>query len=769
VSVKLFAALLVVAASARPAAAQTQEAESATSVATPSTPLAPLPLGAGALAPNLSPSASAPLSAAPVFSAPAALSPSAAAPALPAAAVPVAAAVSAPAADETPRAAAVAPAAGPSDPAASPAATPLEAPAGAPIARDPNSTRWITRFISGLEAELAKSAGRPEELSRRADFDAGAEDAERGPALRESRALPSEHPYEGWTRVVHFHDQDTIITGGMDGRIRFVDVSTGRLLREFGGHSGVIRALEVSPDARTLFSADDAGALLRWDLDAKDGAPQVLQAPTGRALRAFRLSPDGRVLAAGEHDGTIVLWDAASGRRLRSFDLGRTVYDLAYSWGGRYILAAGQDGVIRRVDAQTGAVVELAGHAGGVRALAVRPTDGLLMSAGEDGAIRSWSVESAREVADYRIPDKWVRSISFSPDGSAIYTGNINGRVDRLPVDAHGRVGQGRTLYSHDDVVFQTALSPRGDVLVSSGRDLRLGIMDADGRLLQLNGSGGPVHAMFLQEDGRLVGVSHDGSLLIWETPESRPRRIAAHAKSARALAVSPNGTVATGGDDKLIMLRRPGKVMLSLSGHTGRVRALAFSPDQKLLASSGDDLVLFLRDARTGRIRARIPLPPEIEVVHALAFSPDGRRIAIGGRDGLVREFDVRRQKLLPAWERRHAGYIRSLAYRPDGRVLASGGRDGSLWLWEARTGRALKQLKGHTDDVNSVEFDAHERLLSASDDKTVRVWDPRAPEKVFSGLRPFSSARFTRGGARVLAIDDRQEIASFDAGRGR
>jgi WD40 repeat protein len=651
-------------------------------------------------------------------------------------------------------------------PAVAAAADPLVAHfAGANVAQPSSAsgTRWMTRFIQRVERGLARASADEEDLSRRAEFEDG-EEAE--PALRRSENLPSERPHEGWTRVTRFLDEKTIVTGGMDGTIRFIDVASGRLIKTLDGHSGVIRALDLSPDKRYLFSADDAGALLRWDLTHGD-ALQELQPATGRSVRAFRVSPDGRELAAGEHDGTLAIWDAASGRRLRAFALGRTVYDLAYSRDGNYVFAAGQDGVIRRVDARTGDVVEMTGHVRGVRAVAVRSTDGLLLSAGEDGTIRTWDTAQARETSRYAVSDKWVRSLAISPDGTALFTGNINGRVDRLELDANGRIVGGRALYAHDDVVFHTTLSPAGDFLVSSGRDLRLGIMGSDGRLLQMHGNGGPVHAMFVLADGKLVGVSHDGALLIWENPSSRPVRVNTHAKTARALAVAADGSVATGGDDRLVLLRRPGKDRpLELNGHTGRVRALAFSPDQKLLASSGDDRVLLLRDARTGETLLRLALPEEIEVVHALAFSPDGRRLAIGGRDGVVREVDVRTGKLLRAWERRHKGYIRSLAYRKDGRVLATGGRDGSLWLWETRSGRALRELIGHTDDVNSLDFDAQGRLLSASDDKTVRLWDTRRQtERVFRGLRPFSAARFLSDGAGALAIDDREELTSLDA----
>ena len=58
---------------------------------------------------------------------------------------------------------------------------------------------------------------------------------------------------------------------------------------------------------------------------------------------------------------------------------------------------------------------------------------------------------------------------------------------------------------------------------------------------------------------------------------------------------------------------------------------------------------------------------------------------------------------------------------------------------LWDARDGRLLSTLSGHTEDVNSVAMSANGRLVaSAADDKTIRVWQLPGPRLLALLQRP-------------------------------
>ena len=72
------------------------------------------------------------------------------------------------------------------------------------------------------------------------------------------------------------------------------------------------------------------------------------------------------------------------------------------------------------------------------------------------------------------------------------------------------------------------------------------------------------------------------------------------------------------------------------------------------------------------------------------------------------------------------HSHAVSSVAFSHDSKLLASASNDKTVKVWDAATGTLQKTLEGHSHAVNSIAFSHDSKLLaSASNDKTVKIWD--------------------------------------------
>ena len=97
-------------------------------------------------------------------------------------------------------------------------------------------------------------------------------------------------------------------------------------------------------------------------------------------------------------------------------------------------------------------------------------------------------------------------------------------------------------------------------------------------------------------------------------------------------------------------------------------------------------------------------------------------------------------------------------VALSPDRRTAATGSGDGVCRLWDARRGRSLASLEGHTESILCLTFTADgRRLATGSADTTTVIWDARKKKRVtkFEG-------RQTRGICGVAFSPDAATLAT-------
>lgn len=111
---------------------------------------------------------------------------------------------------------------------------------------------------------------------------------------------------------------------------------------------------------------------------------------------------------------------------------------------------------------------------------------------------------------------------------------------------------------------------------------------------------------------------------------------------------------------------------------------------------------------------------------VACIAGVPKVRRIATGSDQGDIQVWDTAARKSHQTFTKMHTGRVNAVAVSSDGKRLVSAGQDKSVRIWDMQTGKELRRCDGHTASVTCVAlFREGPFALTGSEDGTVRLWN--------------------------------------------
>ncbi len=160
------------------------------------------------------------------------------------------------------------------------------------------------------------------------------------------------------------------------------------------------------------------------------------------------------------------------------------------------------------------------------------------------------------------------------------------------------------------------------------------------------------------------------------------------------------------------------------------------FSPDGARIVTASSDNTAKVWDARTGA--KLVDLAGHTDTVNSAVFSPDGARILTASLDNTSKVWDARTGAKL-ADLAGHVSFVNSAVFSPDGARIA-------------RTGAKLFDLAGHTSSATSAVFSPDgARIVTASEDKTAKVWDvhleTRSPAEIAEILAKRAPVKLENG----------------------
>lgn len=328
-----------------------------------------------------------------------------------------------------------------------------------------------------------------------------------------SQIVPLEYEAIVWS-VAFSPDGRWLVSTHGDGAILVWDVARRERVANLREHSGAVRAVAFSPDGRRLATASEDQSVIIWDTER--GRREAALTGHHTRVTAVAFSPDGRWLASADQDGVIIRWDVA--RRAPQLTIkspeSPASYYLAISPDGRQV--ATTRGVYESESGRQIVHLSTPVVQGNVYSAAFTADGRRLVCAMDTGEILLWDARSWRLIERRKWADLALVSLSLSPDGRYLVTGDDEKVVRLGALDPLRQVG---ALGRHEARIKSVAFSPNGKQVASAGDDKMIALWDVGRRrlLTRIGTHATPVYSIAFSPDGeQLVSGEHDRSVRLY-------------------------------------------------------------------------------------------------------------------------------------------------------------------------------------------------------------------------------------------------------------
>ncbi len=435
-----------------------------------------------------------------------------------------------------------------------------------------------------------------------------------------------------------FENQGTAIAAMPDGNLAIpgpmwplghrgviaINPDTGKTVRAFHLHPTTIESIRIAGD--TLVSGCRYNDIKTWSFELG----RSIDIPSGIRNESVGLTPDGKIIVTGDHrSNKLCFFDAHSGRLMREVDTRGGVLQLECSQQ--------RDWVAYTVRQENGiGIASVHPESGESASSAWIPTQSEPMALAFSDDVLSLAV------ADFRAGVEWFKQTETDSDlqtpatfASATFVSGSGGRMT--------------------DVAFLSA-----DSLITTGLDGAVERFSPD-RL---------GHEVFtrppspLHSSGTVFTSDFRHVLIVTYGPEDIPNRLQYGELPDRDDVAEP-----TSGAPTAVVYR-------DLWKSERPIEAIALSPDDRMVATTNDGGLLrtmtrWQSESPTVKT-AQLPMFESNDSYDRLSFSPSGRYLAVGGRVDILQVFDLNESTLKPIFSRHNDSGTHCIAFSPDDQQLA-------------------------------------------------------------------------------------------------
>jgi WD40 repeat protein len=561
------------------------------------------------------------------------------------------------------------------------------------------------------------------------------------------------------------------------------------------GHNGEISQLCFGCDQSMLFSASYDGSIRVWNLKNHEKSSVAIDLKGKAKITAIAVSCKNKKLAFGCSNGKVEIWefldDSFNSKRefscLKVLDAtekvnqdqdnkSQEIHAISFSPDGNWLATGGWNQPIQLFDLENlnKNPIIFSKHKDWIWSLAFSP-DGKTVAGGcRDGSIWLWQPFSTRKISkaiylnkDYeeRLPEyrrsQEVFSIAYSPEGKWLAAGSRDNKV-RI-----WKMGQKKPILQHcwklspteKNNIRSVVFSPDGTMLASGGDDQSVQVWDVK-QVLESDTTHEPrteVPDPQIEFDSHFNGVS---SLAF--SPDSKILAAGCWDWKIQAWEIEESGNKPSS------FMVLPNKASDEVTESEQMIFSVVFNPlNEKEVAFGRGNGEVGLWDFNKSKSECLLSVTQRdshCDKVRSIIFTRDGKYLITGSEDKKVRFYNLRRPSESPDLIEL-SECITSIMLSPDAQKLAVGSRNGTIWLFDLPYRAASKPqvLKGHQGTVWSLTFMLDgQRLISGSEDKTVKVWNLDEKDPKFETLLEHQDR------IRSVAISSNEQILAVGGGKG-
>lgn len=533
---------------------------------------------------------------------------------------------------------------------------------------------------------------------------------------------------------------------------------------------GRINQLQYSLDGTLLFAATTIGV---WIYDTETYKERALLTNKNRGVEKILFDPAGKTMVSKEDRYNSTFWDINSHIPQKKFSLNTSIFrkKIIFSPDGETFAVADYKNIkINEVASGKNKHI-LKANEQIVESLAFSPDSQILASGSIDQQIRLWQVDTGKLMKTFNGHTDTVDTLSFSPDSSTLVS--ISSKDNSIyfwdvPSGARKKVLAEKGLITEQfdvtEKLAKTHFTADDSMLVTVSINNKIRLWDTTTGTLKQSFNSEDKNIKpednFRKRDYILISLDNQtmanldsGTVQLWDVVTGKRKGKIETSRIVHAWSFSPDSkTIVTGliGGEIRFWDVATGKLKKTIKNQNIKYYLFDSSEDFPLsmnsqkVAYADIEGSLHLWDVTTKRQHTLTHKNSDTDHIHdnRKMFSSDGKILVSwkanrsANSEGILRIWDVKTGKLLRIL-RGPKKRIRNVCFSSDSATLASWcvDQESGIRLWDIATGRQEHVLNGHTQVVESVSFNPNDNaLVSGGLDGSVRIWNAETGKEVKS-----------------------------------